>query len=109
MGGDLRVIAASSVDSRTSGPAPRPGLVRQVAPVLDRRRAMRVIHYTLGLALLLGLISFAVAAEPARAVVSLSVSPALVELEAKPGGKGEQTVTVTNGGDDVLDLAIGVE
>jgi hypothetical protein len=70
---------------------------------------MHTVRLTLGLALVLGLISFVVAATPARAVVSISVTPALVELEAKPGGEGTQTVTITNGGDGPLDLAAAVE
>jgi P pilus assembly chaperone PapD len=70
---------------------------------------MRTVRLTLGLALLLGLITFVVAAVPARAAVSITVTPALVELEAKPGGEGTQAVTIANGGDGPLDLAVAVE
>jgi hypothetical protein len=70
---------------------------------------MRTVRLALGLALLLGLISFVAVAAPARAVMSITVTPALVELEAKPGGEGTQTVAIANGGDGPLDLTVAVE
>ncbi|HET8524274.1 MAG TPA: hypothetical protein VFL82_13650 [Thermomicrobiales bacterium] len=70
---------------------------------------MRAMRLLLGLALLLSLATLALGAVPTRAAVSLTVSPALIELDAKPGGKGAQAVTITNGGDAPLDLAVAVE
>lgn len=70
---------------------------------------MCAIRWTLGLALLFNLTTFALVAIPTRAAVSLTVSPALIELDAKPGGKGSQAVTITNGGDAPLDLTVAVE
>jgi hypothetical protein len=70
---------------------------------------MRVPRLVPVLALLAGLAAAGLAPAPAAAVISLSVAPALVELEATPGGAGTQSLTVSNGGDKPIDLAIAVE
>ncbi len=45
----------------------------------------------------------------ASAAVSLRVSPALVEMEADPGAKGGQPITVENNGDEIIEITTGVE
>jgi|SRR5579884_945330 len=53
-----------------------------------------------------GAVSAAPPAPPAS--LSISVSPALLELSVKPGATLEQEVTVTNGGDQAFDATIAV-
>lgn len=52
------------------------------------------------LALALALFISARAPPQARADTSITVTPSLVELEAAPGGSGEQEITVSNSGDE---------
>ncbi|MGH2558819.1 MAG: hypothetical protein ACRDJH_07125, partial [Thermomicrobiales bacterium] len=53
--------------------------------------------------------SFATSFENADAVVSLRISPVLVDLSATPGATGSQEITVVNEGDVPVDLVVGVE
>jgi hypothetical protein len=50
-----------------------------------------------------------IAQHRAQASVSLRVSPALIELEADPGAKGEQPITVENNGDETMTVGTAVE
>lgn len=59
---------------------------------------MRLTPPSLILAAALALFIGAWAAAEARAEVSVSASPSLVELESAPGGTGEQNVTIRNTG-----------
>jgi hypothetical protein len=52
--------------------------------------------------------SVAGAAIPTAATVSLGVAPSLLELNAKPGATGTQTLTVSNQGDTAVDVTTAV-
>lgn len=49
------------------------------------------------------------AAAPAAAQVSISVSPALLELEGNAGDTGTFTITLTNKGDEDIEIATGLQ
>jgi hypothetical protein len=53
--------------------------------------------------------SLALGISSADAVVSLRISPVLVELTATPGAVGAQELTVVNEGDVPVDLIVGIE
>ena len=63
-------------------------------------------HALLGLALAAGAIGLTTV--PAAAAVTVSVSPALVEVDASPGGQGSARIRLTNRGDIAIELAVEV-
>jgi len=65
-----------------------------------------LVHALLGLVLAAGTVVFT--ALPAAAAVTVSVSPALVEVEASPGGHGSARIRLTNRGDVAIQLAAEV-
>ena len=74
---------------------------------MKRANASRIILVVLALTLLWG-VGAGVLASAARAEVTISVAPSLVEFKAVPGNVGEQTVTVFNDGDEPFAVAASV-
>src|SRR5262249_12010917 len=67
-----------------------------------KSNAMKKSFLTLALTALFALLAGSLAVAPARADVSISVAPSLIELSADPGNTGETTVTVFNDGDEAF-------
>ncbi len=63
-------------------------------------------HALLGLALAAGTIGLI--AVPAAAAVTVAVSPALIEVDASPGGQGSAQIRLTNWGDTPIELSAQV-
>lgn len=73
----------------------------------QRVNAARII-FVLALALLASAGAGFVWVSPARADVTISVSPSLLEFKAAPGNVGEERITVFNDGDEPFGVIAGV-
>lgn len=73
-----------------------------------RSVALRCSRSVALIALLVGLLT-GLSATPARADISFSVSPGLLDLRATPGASGAQELLVSNTGSERVTLAVAIE
>src|SRR5687767_13475273 len=67
---------------------------------------MPVVRLVLGLAIVAG--AAALSAAPARATVSLSISPAVIRVEGEAGAGDGRPISAVNLGDEPIDLVVTV-